>query len=117
MSKAPKPGDEVKVYDPFDEISRNGTVVDVLSVQFTYLPADGSCLRFCMLSHKWHVTKEAPCEITSEPDGSNSSDDERVLLIESAPPPLSNPGPLEEAIRRSLGVPTVYLPPIDSVKS
>ena len=59
--RAPRPGDEVEVFDAMADRQYCGVVESVLSTQFTYQPAEGS-IRFCQFSSKWQVTRSAPEE-------------------------------------------------------
>ena len=52
MTRKPAPGDRVAVPDEFTDEAYSGTVVDLLSVQFTYELADGT-MRYCFYADNW----------------------------------------------------------------
>jgi hypothetical protein len=54
MTKRPKKGDWVKVWDSLHEVELTGRVVDLLNKQFTFVTEQGAT-RFCFYDGTWEV--------------------------------------------------------------
>lgn len=69
--RKPATGDRVIVPDAFTDREHSGTVIDLLSVQFTYIDA-AERVRFCFYSEAWKYdqnrrTQPKPTERSNHP--------------------------------------------------